>query len=200
MKKVFCMVLCLALLSGCTNVKPIDEPVDNLVDEQEMFLPFEDTIEMVFLSGAGGWGTSISLHKDGSFYGEYHDSEMGDMGDDYPNGTVYICDFEGKFKDIEKIDDNSFRLVLDELKTEEEPDTQWIHEGIRYYAAEAYGIAGGNEFIFYLPETSTDGLSEDFLSWWPGRFEPETPGTLNAYGLYNLNEGCGFFSQDYVGE
>ena len=25
-------------------------------------------------------------------------------------------------------------------------------------------------------------------------------GTLNAYGLYNINEGCGFFSQDYAGE
>lgn len=201
MKKFFCLIICLVILSGCSKTEPVkNEETPNV--KTDVKLPFEDTLEMVFLSGAGGWGTSISLHNDGSFTGEYHDSEMGDMGENYPDGTVYICEFKGKFKDIEKIDDNSYSLVLEKIDTEVETGKEWIKDNIRYIAAEPYGITGGEEFIFYTPEMPIDNLSEEFLSWWPGRLlsSKESQEKLLVYGLYNKNDGSGFFTQHFIGE
>ena len=199
MKKIICLAICLLLLCGCGNTDPVKNDDQHEI-KTEVKLPFEDTIEMVFLSGAGGWGTSISLHNDGSFTGEYHDSEMGDMGDDYPDGTVYLCKFEGKFKDIEKIDDNSYSLVLDKVETEVETDKEWIEDNIRYIASVPYGIDGGKEFIFYTPQMPIEGLSEEFSSWRPGRLlsTKESQEKLLVYGLYNKNDGSGFFSQDFI--
>lgn len=63
----------------------------------EQFL-FESMLHRYgFSSGAGAWGTYFYLEKDGTFTGRFHDSEMGETGDGYPNGTVYISEFSGKF-------------------------------------------------------------------------------------------------------
>ncbi|MEI3551359.1 MAG: hypothetical protein V8Q17_01855 [Acutalibacteraceae bacterium] len=45
---------------------------------------------------------------DGSFEGSYHDSDMGFVGEGYPHGTVYICEFSGTFNNIQQIDDNTY--------------------------------------------------------------------------------------------
>ena len=42
-----------------------------------------------FLSGAGAWSTELVVSPDGSFTGYYHDTDMGDSGAGYPNGTRY---------------------------------------------------------------------------------------------------------------
>ena len=34
-----------------------------------------------FSSGAGAWGTEMDISADGSFTGNFHDSEMGDTGE-----------------------------------------------------------------------------------------------------------------------
>lgn len=78
-------------------------------------LPVDDTLEMMFCSGAGGWQTMLSLNTDGSFSGIYLDSDMGSSGAEYPNGTEYICQFHGSFKDIVQLSDASWSLTLDEL-------------------------------------------------------------------------------------
>ena len=58
-----------------------------------------------------------------------------------------------------------------------------------------YGMEDGETFVLYLPDTPTDGLDEDFLSWWPGCYAPEgAPETLETYGLLNAKMGYGFFS------
>ena len=46
--------------------------------------------DYTFASGAGAWATSLELYEDGSFAGDYHDSDMGDSGDGYPNGTISV--------------------------------------------------------------------------------------------------------------
>ena len=51
----------------------------------------------------------------------------------------------------------------------------------------------GKDFILYLPDTPTQGLDEEFLSWWPGQYQEEKTGTLDFYGLYNVDKGYGFF-------
>ncbi len=68
-----------------------------------------------FASGAGAWATSLKLSEDGSFVGGYHDSDMGDSGDGYPNGTIYVCGFSGKFSDPEPTEyQNIYSMKLQE--------------------------------------------------------------------------------------
>lgn len=160
-------------------------------------LPIDsDGIEMSFLSGAGGWSSELKLFPDGTFSGSYHDSELGSVGDEYPNGTVYVCAFRGKFSGIKKINDYSYSMDLDEIFLEKNVDEEWIEDGVRYVASGPYGIADGNEFVFYLPEAPVSEMNEDFLSWWPFRYDhSETPfETLSCYGLRNLATNDGFFS------
>lgn len=151
-------------------------------------------MSFTFSSGAGGWRTWITLYADGTFEGQYSDSEMGDIGDGYPNGSYYIADFTGKFVNIQKVDEFSYSMELGEVTLGREPGTEWIEDEIRYVAAEAYGLDGGKEFVFYTPETPVAGLSEMFLGWWPGRFMDPSAETLSCYGIYNKAEETGFFT------
>ena len=59
-----------------------------------------EPLYLMFTSGAGAWGSRLTLQPDGSFTGNYQDSEMGVNAEDYPNGTCYVSVFEGQFTDI----------------------------------------------------------------------------------------------------
>ena len=152
----------------------------------------EEGLDMSFNSGAGGWSTELHLCADGSFTGEYHDSDMGDVGEGYPNGTVYVSSFSGNFTDIQKVDDTTYKMTLGGL--EQSPVDTGIIDGILYVQSDAVGIIGGEEFWFYTPEAATAQFSEEFLGWWPGRYSDPAPDTLTVYGLRNVNEETGFFS------
>ena len=169
----------------------------------ETVLPLaEETATFSFLSGAGGWSSDMTLNRDGSFSGQYHDSEMGEAGEGYPMGTVYICNFSGKFEDIQQIDAYSYKMTLTQITTEHTAGEEWIEGEIRYVASDPYGLADPfgeqecREFIFYLPQTPIDQVSEDFLSWWPYRYSQETePRTeLSCCGILNVVTGHGFFN------
>ena len=155
----------------------------------------DEPLEFLFASGAGGWGTTLTLYPDGRFEGEYVDGEA-DWGPKYPQGTSYICDFSGRFGDMTQISEHAYSMQLKELTYKTEVDRVWVEDQVRYIGSEAYGIAGGEEFILYLPDTSAEGLNEEFLTWWPdynlwGRGSVKT---LASYGLYNVNTGEGFFT------
>lgn len=155
-------------------------------------------MEFTFLSGAGGWRTEMILYPDGSFNGQYSDSELGSNAEEYPNGTVYICDFSGRFTDITKTSDTSFSMTLNDISLKYETDKEWIEDGIRYVASTPYGLEGGKDFIFYLPDASLSEFSDDFLMWWPMRYEHyDTPfETLSCYGIRNLATNDGFFAYE----
>lgn len=174
-----------------------DESAENDTAEEDAVSLPEDLPEVfVFSSGAGAWGSSLTLNPDGTFVGSYHDSEMGEMGDDYPNGTVYQSEFSGKFGAIEKINDWSYALTLTELTTEEEVGAEWIEDGIRFVGSEALGLAGGTEFILYTPNTPTAELTEEFLSWNPDGYIwiEENHETLERYAICNLATEQGFYA------
>ena len=196
--KAAALLLCAALLTGCGSkggeTELSENPPGDAVQESGAVLPEDLPDELVFASGAGAWATVMTPERDGTFSGEYHDSDMGDSGGEYPNGTVYVCDFSGRFSDIEKADENSYSMTLAEIGSDYEAEKEWIEDGVRYVSSEPYGIEDGDEFILYLPDTPTDGLDEEFLSWWPGRYmTEEQTGTLGMYGLYNVKMGYGFF-------
>lgn len=149
-----------------------------------------------FLSGAGAWSTELVISPDGSFTGHYHDTDMGDSGDGYPNGTRYECDFSGTFALMEQRDEFTYALRLTSLELKEEPGTERVADGLKVISAEAYGISGGDEFMLYSPGSLSAGLPEEFLEWvrMAGAWE-ELPETLPFWGLYNLGEQAGFFSE-----
>lgn len=66
-----------------------------------------------FTSGAGGWGTSLKIAADGSFEGSYHDSNMGETESGYSRGTVYYCNFSGKFPEPEPVNEVTYKVALD---------------------------------------------------------------------------------------
>lgn len=114
-----------------------------------------------FASGAGGWCTEVVFGPNGTFKGNYHDSDMGDTGYNYPNGTVYICDFDGAFDDVTKIDAYTYSMRLKELNTDRMPDDVEISEGVKYIYSDPYGL--DNADVFYVDLYTSIWLS--ILFW-----------------------------------
>ena len=162
-------------------------------------LPEGQPLELMFCSGAGAWSTLLTLNPDGSFDGTYHDSDMGVSGAGFPNGTVYLCTFRGRFGDIKKLDDSTYAMTLQELNitTPHAVGEEWIEDGVRYVSSEAYGLNGGTEFFLYTPEAPISDLSQSFLTWFSGPYDRSAlaeDSSLGHYGLYNKSMDYGFFS------
>ena len=158
----------------------------------------EFPLEFFFASGAGSWGTALTLYQDGSFTGVYHNTEDSLNAPEYPNGTRYESRFSGRFSEMTQINEYAFSMRLESLTTEAEVGEEWIEERLLYIASEPHGIDGGEEFILYLPGTPLKVLNEDFIGWWPNAYLwwEGSIDTLSSYGLHNVNTGAGFFSSD----
>lgn len=143
-----------------------------------------------FASGAGGWGTEITLNPDGTFTGDYHDSDMGDTGDGFPYGTIYICRFNGKFSQPEPVDDYVYLMRLEYIEADEEPDIVTYEDGVRYITSYPYGFDDGDEFLVYMPDTPVSCLPTEFMSWCESKIRLTLPS--NYYGIYNINGMQGF--------
>ena len=155
--------------------------------------------EFGFASGVGGWSSELTFANDGIFMGSFHDSDMGDTGDGYSNGTIYVSDFSGSFEVANVINDHSVTLRLVESGTSEPVGNEWIDDQVRYVSSDPYGIAGGDEFILYFPGTPMSELTDDGRQWYKmprALSDEELPQTLPCYGLYNVNEANAFFSYD----
>ena len=165
-------------------------------------LPIEEPITLIFSSGAGGWGTVLELHPDGTFTGDYLDSDM---------TTRYVCQFHGAFRDFTRLTDASWLLTLEELvlDTGRPVGAGWDEDGFHYISSTPYGFTDpegealrpGAQFLFYTPEATGHAPGTelygayDFWSWWPNRHTLHSASdTLNCYGLYNVEGGTGFFS------
>lgn len=118
-----------------------------------------------FSIGAGGWETDLTINPDGTFEGYYSDSDMGETGDDYPNGTRHECTFSGKFTSPEKVDEYTYRFTVEDLICAEEPGKESIEDGIRVIQAEPYGAAMGDAVELYLPGKSASDLPAAFTDW-----------------------------------
>lgn len=152
-----------------------------------------------FSSGAGGWYTELSVNSDGTFGGIHEDSDMGDTGEAYPNGTLYFCDFAGRFDQLERVDAFTWKMKLVSLTSRQEPGMEEIIDGVRYIYSPANGMDGGEDFYLYLPGAKLADLPEDYLRW-VGYYNLEntTDAELTFYGIYNEKTGDGFSSYKYV--
>lgn len=189
--------------SPVTAMAAVQEPVSS---EEAEGLPITEPLEMVFCSGAGAWGTLLTLNPDGSFVGEYSDADM---------LTVYVCQFHGQFEKVEKLTDASWSLTLKELEldTGHSVGEEWdVPDGdytFHYISSEPCGFAGmdetalkpGAQFILYSPEavgheqgTELYGM-EEFQSWMHRHHEFNSDDDiLGCWGLQNMETGQGFFA------
>lgn len=194
-----------SVVTGSSDIESVDSnPSETAYAETgELPLPMESA-NFSFLSGAGAWRTNMTLNRDGTFYGIYSDSEMGEFAESYPNGSVYVCAFSGKFEGIEQISEYAFKMTLTDITIEKAVGEEWIEDGIRYIASEPYGLYDyqlkeiGKEFVFYLPNTPLDKVPEEFLIWWPYRYNGgiQQRTTLDCYGILNVATNDGFFNEE----
>lgn len=154
--------------------------------------------EFLFMSGIGGWSTILHIHPDGSFDGIYSDSDMGDTGKGYPNGTEYESEFNGRFVDFKKISEFEYSMQVDYIHVAGEIDSVKIEDGTRIFTTEPYGLDNAEEFRLYLPGRPTADLPPEFIEWvampnvWS---EGGIPKTLPFWGLYNVSGMQGFFAE-----
>ena len=150
--------------------------------------------EFVFTSGAGGWETVITINSDGTFTGEYKDSEMGDTGENYPNGTMSICNFKGKFTSPKQVDEYIYSMKLEYLEQEKNPGDEYYEEGTRYLVSEPYGFDHADEFLIYFPGIAIANLPDGFTIWLNAFLNVQTTEIFPHYGIYNVGGEEGFVS------
>ena len=101
-------------LGGCDSREPIKtQPIQRLAESVSEELASSGAVveifsfselkgsRFVFSSGAGSWQTELTVAEDGSFQGSFQDVRWG-TPETYPDGTVYICDFQRQFTEPQK--------------------------------------------------------------------------------------------------
>lgn len=143
--------------------------------------------------------TVLQIHPDGSFEGQYHDSEMGSTGEGYPNGTMYQSNFNGQFTQPVKVNDYTYSMQIENIHYEQEIGTEEIKDDILYIYADAYGLEEAENILIYLPGTPLSELSEEFRSW-VGYYDlsATTDTMLPFYALNNEAKEEGFVGNDIV--
>lgn len=153
-----------------------------------------------FSSGAGAWGTYLKVNADGTFEGDFHDSDMGDMGEGYSNGTVYCCVFSGAFSDFVQVDDYTFTAKIGEMNISTATGTEEIIDEIRYVYTKPYGLENVDVLEFYLPGKPIKELTEEVISWSFLRWGAIYPTTLPYKAICNVAEEQLFNGNTYTEE
>ncbi|HHU74805.1 MAG TPA: DUF1311 domain-containing protein [Clostridiales bacterium] len=151
--------------------------------------------QFIFSSGAGAWQTILNINEDGTFKGEFMDSDMGNTGEDYPYGKNYSSRFEGEFTTPERVNDYTYSMTIKHIELEKEVGSEEIIDGIKYIYSEPYGLEDAKEIYIYTPQAPLKELPEGFRSWVGYRVLSDEKGEyLPFYGLYNVKAGSGFSS------
>ena len=152
-----------------------DEAIPSLAYESRRF---------TFGSGVGAWSSDVDLHRDGTFEGIYHDTDV---------GTVYICRFKGEFSKLKKIDDCTYAAYLKRIEQEGQEGEAHYKGGLRYITAFPYGFEHARMFLLYCPGASVEDMDEGMA--FPFSFMELPEGNkipADNYGLYNVSAGHGF--------
>lgn len=147
-----------------------------------------------FTSGAGGWSDDFSIEKDGYFHGNYHDSEMGDTGDDYPDGSFYQCSYDGHFANIEKVDEFTCKMTMIDINVK--PFEEYIEDGVRFIPSEPYALANAKEIEIYLPGKPVSEIDEEIQQWLGFAYMDNKPEKLDGIALVNVNENYGIMTYE----
>lgn len=175
---------------------PEPSPTQTAEEEtQEFTLAGIANLTFDFASGAGGWCTELVMKEDGTFTGNFHDSDMGSTGEGYPNGTLYLSSFKGKFSNPVKVNDYTYKMQLEQIETTDEKEGEEIVDGVKYiYSGGAYGLDNAKDVLIFLPGAPIKELPEGFLDWiyCKSALNQDVHKRLPFYGLYNVAEEQGW--------
>lgn len=162
-----------------------EDPEDDTLAEDRLDYADLEGIQFQMASGVGAWATLLEIASDGSFTGEYHDFNMGDMAPEHPNGDCYYSEFSGRFGALERVDEYTYVTHIEELNYLLEGGTEEIKDGILYYYEEmAYGLDDATDIYIYLPGRSMADV-EYASGWIYGGIDSDTQ-TLTAYAIDNV--------------
>ena len=153
-------------------------------------------LQFRFSSGAGAWSTLLAVRPDGSFYGEYHDTDMGG-GEPDIRAVQWNCKFTGRFAQPVQVNDYTYSMGIAEISYEKEAGTEEVIDGIQYYYTAPYGLEDAEEILVYLPGAPLGELPQEFRGWVDHGDQGEA---LLSYALNNEAHQQGFFSRNLVRE
>ena len=154
MKKWFAILLAALLMMGAAGAEDTSFDMNSLAGKG-----------FLFSSGVGAWYTELRFGENGTFTGVYHDSDMGDTGKDYPNGTVYECLFHGTLEAGEPISEYGRKLHVKELAIDAGQKESRFEDGIRYLLSGMYGLEGADTLVLYAPATPVYAIPEESRFW-----------------------------------
>ena len=143
------------------------EDIPEGIFDAEPTLDFSSFSGEYIFQGYGDRMTTITLHKDGSFEGEFSNFEVTNDADTIYYIT-YKAKFSGTFSDLKKTGDYSYTASLSDLTKEEiepkreEQDDNSVH---LVKQADALGIEGGKNFRFCVKGTPVDRLPNNCKQW-----------------------------------
>lgn len=146
-----------------------------------------------FASGAGGWSTELEVGENGAFTGNFHDSEMGETGEGYPDGTLYGCSFHGQFSDPVQVDEYTWTVKVT-VEMDEGQAAETIQDNIRYITSTPYGMDKPETVTVYLPGVPVSRLPEEFMFWTLWLDLDPAAETFPMYAIWNEAEDAGFMN------
>ena len=188
-----------------TTEKNTEKPEKTMLEtaedmDEEDSISFQDIPDQfLYASGAGAWGNYIKIEDDGSFVGNYHDSEAGSVGKKHPHGTVYICDYYGQLSEPEKINEYTYSVKIKSLKMKEKPGKKEIDDKIKFIYTKPLGLEKGNELLFYSPNAPKSELPEKYLLWaLPLSLSEEEieEEEIGYWGFFNPKTEAGFVNRE----
>ena len=150
-----------------------------------------------FSSGVGGWSNELTFGENGAFTGNYHDREMGETGEGYPDGSLYGCLYHGQLTNPEKVDEYTWTAGIT-VEPDEGQAPEAIEDGIRYVTSEPYGVSKAKTVTIYLPGKPVEQLPEGFLPWSHLQdIDPEAK-VLPYYAIWSEADEAGFIADQMV--
>ena len=131
-------------------------------------------------NGDSDWRTELTIHADLSFVSSYMDGAMEPK-------IKYETKFYGRFSELEKIDELTYRTKIIQLDYIGELGVQFV-DGVMIITNEPAGIEKDAQYILYLPGTPESRLMDAERNW---PHESENGVLTNAY-LCEESSGRGF--------
>jgi len=177
-----------AAIYNPVNHEVFIEEISSTVSAAKLFATLEGKT-FTYSSGAGGWQTTLTFGANGSFEGQHTNTNMGETGAKYPNGTVYRSSFYGSFVEPTWENDYQYSLRLKDLYLKDlNYGAETFENGVRYVVTGAVGFEKAGYFTLYLPGMTTGKTPEPMVKWLMASegWGTVRPASLPCWTLYNI--------------
>ncbi|MCR4611662.1 MAG: hypothetical protein K5644_07165 [Lachnospiraceae bacterium] len=132
-------------------------------------------------SSGDNWSMNIVTNHDGSFRIEEYKLDTSDTDDDYPNGTTHIVNATGKFGELEKVDEYTYKSNIQSIQYDVEDGV--IVDGMRMVYSES-SVRNNDMVYFYLPGKQISEISKEYIDGINNSSQLNDKAQLDFYGLF----------------